>query len=659
MPDQTLISRRGFVRLGAALLSGVGMLLGGCASLVKDRKPPPSSGPADSGGTEGDGFDYVVIGSGAGGGPLAANLALEGFRVLLLEAGGEDEPCEYQVPAFHAKVSEHRAMSWDFFVRHYSDEAQQARDTKYTPERGGVLYPRAGTLGGCTAHNAMIFVAPHSRDWNEIAALTGDDSWRGEHMYRYFERLARSTSLLRPRGWLPLHMPGIVDLKMLLKDKVLSRIARAALDESHHMPQFARRLMEKLGNGGNPNAWKFVNSPGAEGLISVPLTTLNGQRAGSREFIEKVRKSHPDRLEVRSHALASRILLDETQKAVGVEYLRGAHLYRADPRNGEASESVREQVRVKREVIVAAGAFNTPQLLKLSGIGPKAELERHGIEVRVNLPGVGENLQDRYEVAVVTRLSQNIPLIKGMTLRCPAPGEEPDPLFKEWRDHRSGPYTANGAALAIMQRSRPELENPDLFIFGLTVDFHGYFPKYSDALARGENYFSWAVLKARTHNRGCVTLRSADPRDMPDINFHYFSEGHEGPGDREDLDAVVAGLKTARSINRRLGDLVAEEVLPGPRYSDDDLPRFVRNEAWGHHASCTCAMGPKTDPKAVVDSRFRVYGTQNLRIVDASVFPRIPGFFIVSAVYMISEKAKDVIIEDARLASMGHEVASG
>jgi choline dehydrogenase-like flavoprotein len=179
--------------------------------------------------------------------------------------------------------------------------------------------------------------------------------------------------------------------------------------------------------------------------------------------------------------------------------------------------------------------------------------------------------------------------------------------------------------------------------------FKGYFPGYSKLLAEHQNYLSWIILKAHTlNNRGEVTLQSPDPRVPPKINFHYFDEGSDKQ--EKDLAAVVEGIHFVRAMTKdlRKQGLIAEEELPGDRrQSDDDLKAFVRDNAWGHHASCTCQIGP-AEKGGVLSSDFRVHGTQGLRVVDASVFPRIPGFFIVSAVYMIGEKAADVILSDEK-----------
>jgi choline dehydrogenase len=367
--------------------------------------------------------------------------------------------------------------------------------------------------------------------------------------------------------------------------------------------------------------------------------TRNHQRSGTRERVLDVASRCP--LHVELDALATEIIFREgTAQATGVRYLKGSRLYRAFCPPGAGPGEVRE-VRASREVILAGGAFNTPQLLMLSGIGPKAHLEQLGIPTRVDLEGVGQNLQDRYEVGVVNRMNQDWEVLKG------AKFAKGDPQFTEWDRLRSGVYTTNGAVLGVIKRSSAGQPVPDLLCFALLGFFKGYVPGYSAWFAQKLDYLTWAVLKGHTVNRGGeVKLRSRDPLDMPQIDFHYFQEGTDAQG--EDLEAVVDGIKFVRTMTRKLKEegLIANEDLPGDQVqTDDQLREFVRNNAWGHHASCTCQIGPQ-DKKGVLGSDFRVHGTQGLRVVDASVFPRIPGLFILSAVYMIAEKAADVILQE-------------
>ncbi len=618
-------------------------------------------------------YDYIVVGSGAGGGPVAANLALAGMRVLLLEAGTATETPDYPVPAFHGRASEDPEMSWQFFVRHYENTDQQKRDSKYVAEQDGVFYPRAATLGGCTAHNAMITVYPHDEDWDGIAEITGDDSWRADAMRGYFERLEGCSYVKRPwrrpagktlgaaisrlpwvrerfrnlsrhgyDGWL---CTSLADPRLAVRDEEVLRIVLGAAEDS--LSGFLHRPLtplEGLGSLVDPNDWRVRHVP--EGLWQVPLATRHGRRNGTRERVLDVASREPDRLVVRTGALVTRVLLDDNLAAVGVEFIDAPHAYRADPAASGGDMPARRQVFASREVILAGGAFNTPQLLKLSGIGPRDELERFGIPVHADRPAVGGNLQDRYEVGVVFETAHDFSLLRGDRFRSPGPGEQPDPAYRDWTDGR-GIYATNGALVAVIRRSRQELPAPDLFVFGLPARFTGYYPGYSRELEQHHNYFTWAVLKAHTVNRaGEVTLRSADPRDTPEVVFRYFDEGDDVQG--SDLDAVVDGILLAREMMSGAGDLVRREVLPGPLLqSREQLRGWVRDQAWGHHASCTCPIGPVNDPRAVVDSRFRVHGVGRLRVVDASVFPRIPGFFIVTPIYMIAEKASDVIIEDA------------
>lgn len=355
----------------------------------------------------------------------------------------------------------------------------------------------------------------------------------------------------------------------------------------------------------------------------------------------------PDRLTIRINTLATRVILDGDKRAVGVECWEGKNLYRADPNAAEKPSYDKKEYRCTREIILAGGAFNTPQLLMLSGIGPKEHLEdpKIGIECLVDRPGVGKNLQDRYEVGVVSAMKKPFPLLEKATFKSPGPGVPPDPCFEEWL-RGGGLYTSNGAMAALILKSNSATKDPDLFIFGLPGDLHGYFPGYSEEIEKRKDHLTWAILKAHTNNTaGTVRLRSSNPLDTPCVQFHYFEEGNDPKG--KDLDAVVQAVKLVRRMNK--GNKAIEcEIVPGlTEYPDDRLREWVSSNAWGHHASCSCKMGKPDDPDAVVDSHFRVIGTKCLRIVDASVFPRIPGFFIVTPIYMISEKAADVIVADA------------
>ncbi|GLS19740.1 hypothetical protein GCM10007874_27570 [Labrys miyagiensis] len=681
-------------------------------------------------------FDYIVVGSGAGGGPLAARLALGGQRVLVIEAGvdpiSDNEHSEaHRVPIYNAAATEDPVTSWAFSVRQYEDDERQKRSTKYclrddpaqSGGKGGIFYPRAAALGGCTCHHAMVFVRPNDSDWDSLADLTGDDSWRSETMQGYFPRLERClyyqvykgffgrllggilwlvqwlATLIAPRfqldpnghgsrGWQPtsfidpLVIVGIarrdfILLRLLwdvlwasLKSKVERRILWRAL--------VRWQIVQFLDPNVRANYARFLEYRAR--LCLIPIGTDGSERSGLREWLLKVRGMHPDRLVLLTGAHATRLVFDRDKdraspRAIGVEVLRGAHLYRASPKSGSAISQGTEQYFARREVIVSGGAFNSPQLLMLSGIGDVGQLQSlgirslrnargHKIAAPINLPGVGRNLQDRYEVSVITKMHKEFATLKGATF---IPGDKNDPHRAQWLRDRTGLYTINGSALALLVSSsrNQNLPNPDHLVLGVPAAFRGYYHGWSQQLLKrtigaGEDerkFWSWVVLKAYTDNNlGTVTLRTANALDVPEINFHSFSESPEkGINDRE---AIADVIKRLREINGEIKG-IAEEIQPGPKKGNDSraLREWIEDEAWGHHACGTCKIGADrwqedvanlTDNRAVVDSAFRVHGVRGLRVVDASVFPRIPGYFIVVPTFMIAEKAADVILADSK-----------
>ncbi|KAJ6143832.1 hypothetical protein N7471_003285 [Penicillium samsonianum] len=618
------------------------------------------------------GYEYIVVGSGAGGGPLAARLALAGHSTLLIEAGDDQGAnLNYTVPAFSATASEDESLAWNFYVKHYADESRQKLDFKTTyetpdgkeytglnPPAGstmkGTLYPRTGTLGGCTAHNALVTVYPHDSDFEYLATLTGDGSWSPDNMRKYFKRMENNRYLLPLlkghgyHGWLSTET---APLSIVLEDPQLLSMLLGGAFSLGNVTKSVFNIGTLLAGDANSAANHRDTSPG---YYQVPLASDGSSRNGPREFVTTVRdaknadgsKKFP--LDIRMNCHVTKVTFDEgtPPRATGVEFLDGKYLYSASPRSKTAGKGTPGSAAASREVIVSGGVYNSPQILKLSGIGPGEELQKFGIKVISNLPGVGTNLQDHYETAVQGHVPKNFTALDGCTFN-----HGDDPCLDRWNKPilgNRGIYSSNGFGAAMLYKSSVTADNSfDVFVFGGPVNFRGYFPGYGVNITERHDWFTWAVLKAHPRNTaGTVMLRSADPLDMPDITFNYFDTGS---GDyKKDLQAITEAIGVARgAFDRQLVDV--SEVLPGDDIqTDEEIHDYIKNTAWGHHASCTCPIGTDDDPMAVLDSNFQVRGVSGLRVVDASVYPRIPGTFTALSTFLVAEKAADVILDAAK-----------
>jgi choline dehydrogenase len=530
---------------------------------------------------ETDAFDYIVVGAGSAGCVLADRLTASGrHRVLLLEAGPADRNIWIHVPLGYGKLFTDARFNWL-----YQSEPEPQLNNRQ------VIQPRGKVLGGSSSINGLLYIRGQHEDFDHWRQL-GNTGWSFEDVLPYFRK-----SEDQQRGGDELHGKG--------GPLGVSDVAPHPLCEA---------FIAAAEQAGFPHNNDF-NGADQEGAGYFQLTARSGRRCSTaRAFLKPARRR--SNLVVASRALASRILFEGT-RAVGVEYRQDANLRRA---------------RAGGEVILSSGAFNSPQLLQLSGIGPAELLKSFGIPVVRDMPGVGADLQDHLQARFNYRCSQPITVNDAMASLKGRIG-----MAMEYILSRKGHLSIGAGYAGGFFRTDASLASPDVQI---------HFILFS-ADSTGQKLHSFpgfiaSVCQLRPQSRGHVRIKSADPAAAPAIQPNYLS----APADR---DVMIAGMKLTRRIMSQpaIQPFIVEELNPGPQCTrDEDMLDFVRAKGTTvFHPTSTCRMGP--DEKAVVDERLRVRGIDGLRVIDGSIMPTVVSGNTNAAVIMIAEKGAAMILKDA------------
>jgi choline dehydrogenase len=528
-------------------------------------------------------FDYVIVGAGSAGCVLANRLSADGKNsVLLLEAGPKDSNLWIHVPLGYGKLFKDKSVNWMY-------------QTEPEPGLGGrqVFQPRGKVLGGSSSINGLLYVRGQHEDYDRWRQH-GNAGWGYEDVLPYFKKAEN-----QQRG----------------ADKYHGAGGPLPVSDWRHADPLSEAFVVAAAETGIPTNPDF-NGATQEGAGLFQTTTRRGRRASTAFSYLRPAKGRGN-LHVETDALAQRILF-EGRRARAVEYRQGSSLRTA---------------RAHKEIVISSGAYNSPHLLQLSGVGPADLLKQHGIGVVLDAPGVGNDLQDHMQVRLVTRCAQRVTLndIVNHPVRRLMAGVQYAAL-------RKGPLTIAAGTSGAFFKTNPRLASPDIQIH--------FLPFSTDKMGEKLHSFSGfsaSVCQLRPESRGSLRIKSPDPAVPPEIRINYLAT-------ETDRSAFIDGIKILRKILSApaLRPFTVEEVDPGAKVlSDEELLNYCRRTgSTVYHPTSTCRMG--NDPLAVVDQRLKVRGIEGLRVVDASIMPDLMSGNTNAPTIMIAEKASDMILEDAR-----------